>query len=317
MSTGARATKSVSFSKRCSSRPQRTGIDFDLNHFLKFFIVRDEGVFSASTLLSRIMASSMSPESAPDSTSTNQHFLHTVFPDFDLDLSMQLSSRTCLSVRVVGQMRPQPCSPLRVFIANILCISTINFFELSLEIVELALQIEQIPGAQIFEFAINRCIFILGNELSEGRISFESPSQGRHRFQGQRLMPSAGFISIILLEYPRSDAFQRAAYYKRFRTAARRDIQCLAQGYDGHASVPSSPSAYGVAWPLHHAPHFLSALFKYPPRALKTHRYSRSFYTFLGGATCTNKARQCTGHVFYHLPIQLSCSRSPLIDRSE
>ncbi len=123
------------------------------------------------------------PESVSNPTSTNQMFLHTVFPDLDLDLSMQLPSRKCLIVHVVGIMHPQPCSLLRVFITNILCILGINFFELSLEIVELALQIEQIPGAQIFKSAIDRCIFVLGDELCEGRVPFESPSRGRHRLK--------------------------------------------------------------------------------------------------------------------------------------
>ena len=160
--------------------PQSTGIDFDLNQFLKSFNVRNQGLLSASTWLSRIMASSTSPNSAPDSTSTNQEFLHTVFLDSGLDLSMQCPSHNCLINQVFGEMRPQPCSLLRIAIFHVLRIFTVNVFELSLEVVEPTLQIKQVPGAQVFASAIDRGIFVLGDKSCEARVSFEMTRCSRH-----------------------------------------------------------------------------------------------------------------------------------------
>ena len=94
VSTGARATRSFSFSKSCSSRPRRANIDVDLNQILKFFSVRDEGAFSARTRLSRIMASSVPPLSIVPTVSSERP--HTIFLDLHLDLSLQRFPRPSL-----------------------------------------------------------------------------------------------------------------------------------------------------------------------------------------------------------------------------
>ena len=86
VSTGARATRSFSFSKRCSSRPRRANTDFDLNQILRFFTVRDEGAFSASILLSRTKASSVPSLSIEPTVSSEM--AHTIFLDLHLDLSL-------------------------------------------------------------------------------------------------------------------------------------------------------------------------------------------------------------------------------------
>ena len=100
VSTGARATRSFSFSKSCSSRPRSAKTEVDLNQVLRFLTVRDEGAFSARTRLSRIMASSVPLLSIVPTVSSERP--HTIFLDLHLDLSLQSSPRG--SLIAFGQM---------------------------------------------------------------------------------------------------------------------------------------------------------------------------------------------------------------------
>src|SRR6266513_1664880 len=81
-------------------------------------------------------------------------------------------------------MTPISYRLLRVLIVQSLRILLVQLLQPTLQIVKLALQVEQVPCAEVTKFAINCTVAVLRDKFGEGRIAVQSAGQAR-RSSGQ------------------------------------------------------------------------------------------------------------------------------------
>ena len=90
---------------------------------------------------------------------------HTVViqlsPEFLVKLPLQSCSRIC----VIGQIAPFPRCLLCVLVGELLCVLGVKLSKLFLQTVQLALQVQQIAGAQVAESAIDDRIAVSCDEV--------------------------------------------------------------------------------------------------------------------------------------------------------
>jgi hypothetical protein len=102
----------------------------------------------------------------------------TVSFNISRNLRLQLPKQFCATICVIRVVFPLPSHFLGFYIVNTLRVVAIKLLQLPFQIMQLALQVQQVSGAQALKFAIDGSVLVLRNELCEGGVAFEACGSG-------------------------------------------------------------------------------------------------------------------------------------------